>query len=62
MGKATPSATAWERGQDLAVHGWVYSLKDGLVRQLGLMLSTSHDLAEALKKNWEKSTAALYQG
>jgi carbonic anhydrase len=26
---------AWERGQDLAVHGWVYGLKDGLVRDLG---------------------------
>jgi carbonic anhydrase len=26
---------AWERGQELAVHGWVYGLKDGLVRDLG---------------------------
>ena len=25
---------AWERGQDLAVHGWVYGLKDGLLRDL----------------------------
>ena len=25
---------AWERGQELAVHGWVYGLKDGLVRDL----------------------------
>ena len=25
---------AWERGQALAVHGWVYGLKDGLVRDL----------------------------
>jgi carbonic anhydrase len=25
---------AWERGQSLAVHGWVYGLKDGLVRDL----------------------------
>ena len=25
---------AWERGQRLAVHGWVYGLKDGLVRDL----------------------------
>jgi carbonic anhydrase len=27
---------AWERGQDLTVHGWVYGLKDGLVRDLGV--------------------------
>jgi len=25
---------AWQRGQDLSVHGWVYGLKDGLVRDL----------------------------
>ena len=25
---------AWERGQDVAVHGWVYGLKDGLLRDL----------------------------
>src|SRR5690606_7843656 len=26
---------AWSRGQPLSVHGWVYGLSDGLVRQLG---------------------------
>jgi carbonic anhydrase len=26
---------AWERGQDLSIHGWVYGLNDGLVRDLG---------------------------
>jgi carbonic anhydrase len=25
---------AWERGQELCVHGWVYGLKDGLLRDL----------------------------
>ena len=50
---------AWERGQDLAVHGWVYGLKDGLVRHLGISLSSGSDLAAALKKPWEKSVAQL---
>jgi carbonic anhydrase len=27
---------AWERGQGLTVHGWVYGLQDGLVRDLGV--------------------------
>ena len=27
---------AWERGQNLAVHGWVYDLHDGLLRDLGV--------------------------
>ena len=26
---------AWDRGQELAVHGWVYGLEDGLIRDLG---------------------------
>ena len=25
---------AWDRGQDLAVHGWVYGLEDGMLRDL----------------------------
>ena len=27
---------AWQRGQNLSVHAWVYGLHDGLVRDLGL--------------------------
>jgi carbonic anhydrase len=27
---------AWRRGQALAVHGWIYALDDGLLRDLGL--------------------------
>jgi carbonic anhydrase len=25
---------AWQRGQQLQVHGWIYSIKDGLLRDL----------------------------
>jgi len=35
---------AWERGQPLTVHGWIYGLKDGLVRDLGLTVSRPEDL------------------
>ena len=27
---------AWERGQELAVHGWIYGLHDGLLRDLSV--------------------------
>ena len=30
---------AWERGQDVTVHGWVYGLKDGLLRDLNVSRS-----------------------
>lgn len=28
--------SAWKRGQQLAVHGWVYGLRDGLLRDLNV--------------------------
>jgi carbonic anhydrase len=27
---------AWDRGQSLTVHGWIYGLKDGIIHSLGL--------------------------
>ncbi len=37
---------AWARGQRLSVHGWVYGLEDGLLRDLGLTLSEAEGVAE----------------
>ena len=37
---------AWERGQDLTMHSWVYSLEDGLVRDLGLAVSDIDSLSQ----------------
>jgi carbonic anhydrase len=34
---------AWERGQQLTVHGWIYGLKDGLIRNLGLEISSGSE-------------------
>ena len=46
---------AWDRGQKLAVHGWVYGLKDGLLRDLG---NTVTRQSEALAA-YESALAAL---
>jgi carbonic anhydrase len=35
---------AWERGQTLCVHGWVYSLADGLVNDLNVTVSRPEEL------------------
>ncbi len=37
---------AWERGQELTVHGWVYDIEDGLVRNLQISVSRNVDLSE----------------
>ena len=39
---------AWERGQAVAVHGWVYGLHDGLLRDLGMSVSGAEELAPRL--------------
>ena len=35
---------AWERGQGLAVHGWVYDLHDGLLRDLGTCVTSEAEI------------------
>jgi carbonic anhydrase len=36
----TIARDAWERGQELSVHGWIYSLEDGLLRDLNTTVTT----------------------
>ena len=38
---------AWGRGQKLSVHGWVYSLLDGRVRELGMGVDSLEELPVA---------------
>jgi carbonic anhydrase len=35
---------AWRRGKMLSVHGWIYGLEDGLLRDLGLTVSSAGSL------------------
>ena len=46
---------AWERGQALAVHGWVYGLKDGLVCDLGTTVTKAAEARVA----YQAALAAL---
>jgi carbonic anhydrase len=41
---------AWRRGQPLAIHGWIYGLHDGLVRDLGLSVTRENALAEEYER------------
>ena len=35
---------AWARGQKLALHGWIYSISDGLIRDLNVTVSGPEEL------------------
>jgi carbonic anhydrase len=37
---------AWERGQELSVHGWIYGLEDGILRNLNLDITGQTEVAE----------------
>jgi carbonic anhydrase len=38
---------AWARGQALTVHGWIYGLHDGRMRELGMGVSATDELSAA---------------
>jgi carbonic anhydrase len=42
--RTTVVRDAWGRGAKLSVHGWVYGLADGLLRDLGLSVSAPEEL------------------
>ena len=35
---------AWARNQSLAVHGWIYDMRDGLLRDLGTCVTTESEI------------------
>ena len=38
---------AWTRGQQLAVHGWIYGLRDGKLNDLKMCITQADELADA---------------
>ncbi|MFP5461944.1 MAG: carbonate dehydratase [Gammaproteobacteria bacterium] len=55
VSRTTIVRDAWERGQDVTVHGWIYGLKDGLLRDLGV---TASDPKQAVE-TYEAALVAL---
>jgi len=47
--QTTSVQDAWERGQSVTVHGWVYGLRDGLLRDLGMSIANN----DALKTQYD---------
>ena len=57
---------AWARGQPVAVHGWVYGLRDGLLKDLQVTMDRPETVVEvfgaALKRYPRVSAAAPSPG
>lgn len=52
VARSTVLQDAWARGQKVAVHGWVYGLRDGLLKDLEVTMTQPDEVVE-------KFTAAL---
>jgi carbonic anhydrase len=40
---------AWGRGQKVTVHGWIYGLDDGLVKDLGVSMSHGDEVVDVFR-------------
>jgi carbonic anhydrase len=46
LAKTSIVQSAWQKGQQLSIHGWVYGLNDGYVTDLNVNFSSNKDLDE----------------
>ena len=44
VGETTIVQDAWNRGQAIEIHGWIYGLKDGLIRDLDISINNAGGL------------------
>jgi carbonic anhydrase len=47
VANSTVVQDAWLRGQPVMLHGWVYGLRDGLIKDLGVVANSSAELNAA---------------
>ncbi|WPD20728.1 MAG: carbonate dehydratase [Candidatus Electrothrix scaldis] len=40
---------AWKSGQQLAVHGWIYSIEDGILRDLNICITNTEEIPNTLE-------------
>jgi carbonic anhydrase len=61
VAQTTVVQDAWDRGQELAIHGWIYKLHDGLIHDLKMGLTSVSELSsvygEAIKAVYQRYQA-----
>ena len=46
---STVMQDAWNRGQKVSVHGWIYSVSDGLAKDLNVTMSGVHEVVDVFR-------------
>lgn len=50
VSRTTIVQNAWSRGQELAIHGWIYGIGDGLLRDLDICIANASELSAAYER------------
>jgi carbonic anhydrase len=58
VSQTTVVREAWTRGQALAVHGWIYKLSDGLLRDLGMCVAAESEVVTG----YETALSQMHSG
>jgi carbonic anhydrase len=60
VSRTTIVQNAWQHGQELVVHGWIYGLQDGLLRDLGISIDNAAASAPAYRSAIAKHLAMAH--
>lgn len=53
LAKTSIIQEAWNSGQELYIHGWVYDVKDGIIKDLNFNMKCNKDLAEVYRLGFD---------
>ncbi len=53
---------AWCRGQSLAIHGWIYSIRNGALKDLGVCMTGKAQLDDIYRVESELGAKAAFEG
>jgi carbonic anhydrase len=54
VGETTIVQDAWDRGQELFIHGWIYRIAEGIYRDMNITVRSIEELHEFRKKTFER--------
>jgi carbonic anhydrase len=57
VGETTIVQDAWDRGQQLYIHGWIYTISDGIYRDMSITVKSLEELDALRVKTFEEKHA-----